>query len=68
VGTALTLQTSIGFLLTAGTIWLMIEVEARAGWGVAFAMLAAGPLVGIWQMMKLKSARVGAARGGSHLR
>ena len=59
VGTALTLQTSLGFLLTAGTIWLMIEVETRFGWGVAFSILAVGPLFGIWQMLRLKSVRVG---------
>jgi MFS family permease len=60
VGTALTLQTSLGFLLSAFTIWLMIEVETRFGWGVALSLLAVGPLVGIWQMLRLRSAR---ARG-----
>jgi MFS family permease len=57
VGTALTLQTSLGFLLSAATIWLMIEVETRAGWGAALSMLAVGPIVGIWQMMRLKAVR-----------
>jgi MFS family permease len=58
VGTALTLQTSLGFLLSAGTIWLMIEVETRAGWGAALSMLAVGPVIGIWQMMRLKAMRM----------
>lgn len=57
VGTALTLQTSLGFLLTAGSIWLVIELQSRFGWGVAFSILAAGPLYGILQMHRLKKAR-----------
>jgi MFS family permease len=59
VGTALTLQTSIGFLLTAFSIWLTVEVAGRWGWGVAFSMLAVGPAFGIWQMLRLKSVRTG---------
>jgi sugar phosphate permease len=58
VGTALTLQTSLGFLLTAGTIQAMIAIEERFGWGPAFAMLAVGPVFGIWQMAQLKKTRV----------
>jgi sugar phosphate permease len=59
VGTALTLQTSLGFLLTAGTIWLMIVMEQRFGWGAAFSLLAIGPAYGITQMLELKSERSG---------
>ncbi len=59
VGTALTLQTSLGFLLSAATIWLMIEVQTRAGWGIALSMLALGPLVGITQMLRLRRVRGG---------
>ena len=62
VGTALTLQTSLGFLLTAGTIWMMIEVEQRAGWGIAFSLLAIGPITGIQQMLRLKASRAGDGR------
>jgi len=58
VGTALTLQTSLGFLLTAGSIWLMIEVQSRFGWGVAFAILAIGPAIGILQMLSLEKLRI----------
>ncbi|HSJ13949.1 MAG TPA: MFS transporter [Longimicrobiales bacterium] len=57
VGTALTLQTSLGFLLTAGSIWLCVEVSERLGWGPAFTMLAVGPALGIWQMLLLKRER-----------
>jgi hypothetical protein len=35
----------------------MIEVETRAGWGAALSMLAVGPVIGIWQMMRLKAVR-----------
>lgn len=57
VGTALTLQTSLGFLLTAFSIWLTLEVQARWGWGPAFSLLALGPAFGIWQMLRLKRVR-----------
>ncbi len=57
VGTALTLQTSLGFLLTALSIWLMLYVETRWGWGVAFSILAIGPALGITQMWSLKRVR-----------
>ena len=58
VGTALTLQTSLGFLLTAGSIWLATEVASRFGWGPAFSLLAIGPALGIAAMLRLKSVRV----------
>ena len=56
VGTALTLQTSLGFLLTMASIQLVPLVAARIGWPVAMALLAAGPVVGI--------AAIRALRGG----
>jgi MFS family permease len=57
VGTALTLQTSLGFLLTAFSIWFAIEVQARFGWAVAFGMLAVGPALGIASMVRLRNVR-----------
>lgn len=57
VGTALTLQTSLGFLLTAFSIWFAIEVQARFGWAVAFGLLAIGPALGILSMARLRSVR-----------
>ncbi len=54
VGTALTLQTSMGFLLTLVTIRLLPSVENAVGWEWAFAFLALGPLVGIWAMLALR--------------
>lgn len=57
VGTALTLQTSAGFLLTAFTIWGAIELQDRFGWTVAFSALALGPALGIVSMLRLRRAR-----------
>jgi MFS family permease len=53
VGTALTLQTSLGFLLTAGVIQLVPQLVAWVGWPWAFTMLALGPVVGIASIRKL---------------
>ncbi|HUG40663.1 MAG TPA: MFS transporter [Longimicrobiales bacterium] len=61
VGTALTLQTSLGFALTALSIWVTIAVATRFGWGPAFSLLAVGPALGIPAMLRLKNVRFGAA-------
>lgn len=53
-GTALTLQTSLGFLLTLVTIRLMPTLERLVSWRWAFAFLALGPAVGIWAMLRLR--------------
>ena len=54
VGTALTLQTSLGFLLTLFTIRMVPPLYERYGWHLAFAFLAIGPVFGIWAMAKLR--------------
>ncbi len=54
VGTALTLQTAIGFLLTIATIRLVPVWEATLGWEWAFAPLAIGPALGTWSMLALR--------------
>ena len=56
IGTALTLQTSLGFLLTCVTIRLIPSLEAWVGWEWTFAFLAPGPLVGVWAMSALRRA------------
>ncbi len=61
VGTMLTVQTSVGFLLTILTIHLVPPLVEAAGWGAAFAMLAIGPALGIVAMLRLR-ARPEAAR------
>jgi MFS family permease len=53
-GTALTLQTSLGFLLTMITIRLIPTLEGLFGWQWAFAFLALGPAAGIWAMAALR--------------
>jgi MFS family permease len=54
VGTALTLQTALGFLLTVVSIQLVPVVAAEIGWQWAFAPLAIGPLVGTLSMLRLR--------------
>ncbi len=53
VGTALTLQTSLGFLLTMVTIQLVPALVDLAGWRLAFPVLALGPAVGIAAIRRL---------------
>jgi MFS family permease len=53
VGTALTLQTSIGFLLTMATIQLVPVMVTRIGWPWAFTVLALGPACGIAAIARL---------------
>lgn len=66
-GTALTLQTSVGFLLTLVTIRLIPPLERLVGWEWAFASLAIGPALGIWAMDALRrsadAARLAGGRG-----
>jgi MFS family permease len=57
VGTALTLQTSLGFLLTMVSIQLVPPAEAVFGWRWAFAVLALGPVFGIAAIRRLVLAR-----------
>ena len=54
VGTALTLQTSLGFLLTAATIYLLPTVAGAIGWRWSMSVLAIGPAVGVWAMLALR--------------
>ena len=50
VGTALTLQTCAGFLLTALTIQMVPWLLPDFGWGRVFLVLAPGALFGAWSM------------------
>jgi len=63
-GTALTLQTSLGFLLTIVTIRLLPTMVAWLGWGWAFAFLAIGPALGILAMAALRRSASGRLAGG----
>ena len=53
VGTALTFQTSVGFLLTMVTIDALPRVAEAAGWQYASLLLVPGPLVGAAAMRAL---------------
>ena len=55
VGTMLTVQTSVGFLLTLVTIHLLPLVADRVGWRYAFAVLCVGPLLGLVAMGRLRA-------------
>jgi hypothetical protein len=63
-GTALTLQTSLGFLLTLLTIRLIPTLERWLGWQWAFMFLAIGPLAGIWAMSVLRRSPAAARLAG----
>ncbi len=54
VGTALTMQTSLGFLLTLLTIRIIPPLVDRIGWEWAFMVLAIGPAFGIASMLRLR--------------
>lgn len=56
VGTALTLQTCVGFLLTMVTIELLPRVANATSWQWASLLLVPGPLLGAWAMVRLKTA------------
>ncbi len=67
VGSALALQTALGFLLTAVTIQLLPIVEAATSWTAALAALAIGPGLGVVAMLRLRrrpeAARLAGGRG-----
>jgi MFS family permease len=53
VGTALTLQVCLGFLLTMVSMRVVPAAAARVGWAWAFACLAPGPFIGAMAMWYL---------------
>ncbi|SOC13357.1 sugar phosphate permease [Ureibacillus xyleni] len=54
VGTALTFQMCIGFLLTIFSINLIPFIQQIIGWEWVFTILAIGPLLGIISMVKFR--------------
>lgn len=54
VGTALTFQMCIGFLVTIVSINLIPIIQRMIGWEWAFIILAIGPIIGIITMIKYK--------------
>jgi MFS family permease len=54
IGTALTVQTSVGFLLTLFSIRVVPALVDVVGWERVFVVLALGPAFGIWSMLRLR--------------
>jgi len=55
VGTALTLQTCAGFLLTMASLRLLPALAEAAGWRWTFLALVPGPLLGALAMRRLRA-------------
>jgi len=56
VGTVLSVQLGLGFLLTVGTVGVMPYLaDAMGGWRWAFAPLAIGPVIGVAAMLALRA-------------
>ncbi len=55
LGTALTIQTCLGFLLTIVSIKLIPRFVDLVGWRYAFMILAPGPLFGVIAMLRLRA-------------
>jgi MFS family permease len=64
VGTMLTVQTSVGFLLTLFTIHLIPYAVDAFGWKYAFALLAIGPFLGTIAMARLRKMHESVALAG----
>jgi MFS family permease len=67
VGTALALQLAAGFTITVATIWLIPVAQEALSWRWAFAILAPGPVLGLFAMLRLRSlpeaARIAGGKG-----
>jgi MFS family permease len=55
MGTALTLQTAMGFLLTLFSIQLVPFIVQALGWPVAFILLVLGPAFGVFSVLRLRA-------------
>ena len=64
MGTQLTAQTAMGFLLTVIPIQLLPYLAEVGGWRWTFTVLAVGPLLGIWAMWLLKRSPAAAKLAG----
>jgi MFS family permease len=63
VGTALTIQTSLGFLLTMLPMQLVPLIAQRIGWRWGFVILAFGPIAGIAAIRRFAAVRGALVRG-----
>lgn len=67
VGTALTLQVSMGFLLTTITIQIIPPLVSAVGWHYTFPILAIGPALGIASIRRLTKSLKGKSPGAADL-
>lgn len=63
-GTALTLQTALGFLLTLVTISAVPAIADMSSWRWAFIGLSLGPAFGLWAMVRLARSPMSADLAG----
>jgi len=68
VGTALTLQTSVGFLLTMVSIRLLPIAAGVLGWRWVFICLVPGPVFGVLALRGLRVADAGTPKGAPSVR
>lgn len=66
IGTMLTVQTSLGFLLTLLTIHALPIFADHVGWQWAMAPLAVGPLLGVVAMARLRADPASVKLAGGH--
>jgi hypothetical protein len=66
VGTALTMQTALGFSLTLVSIYLVPVLVEAAGWTAGLSILALGPAIGAWGMLRLRSLPEAARMASGH--
>ncbi|WP_256829789.1 MFS transporter [Ornithinimicrobium faecis] len=55
VGSVLTLQMALGYIVTIPIVWIVPLVADSFGWGPTFTLLAFGPALGILAMRKLQA-------------
>lgn len=55
IGTALAMQTAIGFAITNISIWLLPVMVDLIGWTFGFTFLVLGPITGIISLIKLRN-------------
>ena len=60
VGSILTLQVAMGYLLTVPIIWLIPLLVERFGWGFVFLTLSMGSMVGAYAMHRTRKLNVDA--------
>ena len=67
-GSALSVQTAVGFVFTSVTILLvgLLDPTDGAGWRLAFGLLALGPVAGIIAMWRLRGLPEAMAMAGGH--